>query len=427
MNTYRDQRKPNDEETQDKTTPFCSTPLAHPSEISADVPDAGAIDAGKVQQKNRRSPVQGTNEGTRSRRTIESYRKQANPYLVTFAKGLYPEAGIQDPLAVLTAEDIASFPQWFAAAYIQTPWSDKNLRRVKISLAYLLKSYLTAKDLLLLRNFKPHSVSTKGTKGSSLREKDPDLAQLQGILFYLDHLKTTMGDVAAAWLRAQFVAGLRPKEWRCASYTEEGGIGILSVPNGKQNPLFDQGTGTERHLVLAGASQEIYRQALRTFFALKEELFCQYQLQKGCSRDHCFRSMYNACRVLFRQANDYVRHGEPVSLEKKNVCLYSLRDAFKADAVCLHGSAGNRTDTAALMGHGNARSQDMYAPNNRATGRRNMPLSFASEQSLARLQQLLKTTVQDEEPSGTPNPGACSQPQTEHKACSTAAVAPDNA
>ena len=427
METPKNTGELNDAERQEKKTPassrpaqdpaYSEDPMGSPADTQADALDE-AYDGILVPLQEARQPpmehlVQPRRsiEGTRSTRTALSYSQQAKPYLTAFTKALYPDACAKNPMELITLRDILSFPRWFAATYRQRPWSRQNLQRVKISLIYVLWPFLPAEGLEALRTFKPSTVTRRGTKSSALRERNPTPEQIKGILFYLDHLGTTMGNVAASWFRAQYVAGLRPKEWLYASYLEDGDMGILAVPNGKQNCMLAQGTGAERHMLFSGAEQAVYRQALRTFFTLMEELFSRCEQAKGWSREESFRFMYTKCCELYRQANNYLRCGGRVSLKEKNLCLYSLRHAFKADLACQQGREANRPDTAALMGHGSAQSQDMYAPRGKGTGRRYLPSSFEKEQRLVRTKGQRRAPVHQDMQEGAPHAHSFLQPQ----------------
>lgn len=312
----------------------------------------------------------------RSLRTVQTYISHAKPFIEAYCAWKKPPHGCNDPFADLAPQDWAAFPGWFAATYRNAPWCRQTLMLVKISLIYVLGGLLGAHGTEAIRSFRPAAVRKKGFAGIALYEKNPAPGQIQGMLSFLDSYGTFQASLAAAWFRAELVAGLRPKEWAQATYIEDGFEGTLSVINGKQNAMLCQGTGISRHLVFRGPEFEAERRVLREFFVLKDEYFRQYRETKGYTDDKCFSRMLRNCQQLYRRANDHLRQGRPVSMEEKNLTLYSLRNAFKADAFNLSRPGPERRMTiAALMGHSNLYSQDVYAPENRATGRTRMPVS----------------------------------------------------
>ncbi len=319
--------------------------------------------------------VPGNGRENRSPRTIETYISHAKPFIEAYCAWKKPH-GCSDPFADLTPEDWAGFPAWFAGTYRNAPWCRRTLMLVKISLVYVLGGLLGAHGKEAIRSFRPAHVREKGFAGIALHEKNPAPGQIQGILSFLDGYGTFLASLAAAWFRAELVTGLRPKEWAHATYREDDFEGTLSVINGKQNAMLRQGTGILRHLVFRGPELASERRVLREFFVLKDEYFRQYRESKGYTDDKCFSRMLRNCQQVYRIANDYLRQGRPVSMEEKNITLYSLRNAFKADAFNLsRPGPERRMAIAALMGHSSLYSQDMYAPENRATGRSRMPVS----------------------------------------------------
>lgn len=312
----------------------------------------------------------------RSPRTVQTYKDHAKPFIEAYCAWKKPPHGCSDPFADLTPEDWAGFPGWFAGTYRNAPWCRQTLKLVKISLIYVLGGLLGAHGTEAIRSFRPASVRKKGFAGIALHEKNPAPGQIQGILSFLDRYGTFLASLAAAWFRAELVTGLRPKEWAQAAYRDDNYEGTLSVINGKQNAMLCQGTGISRQLFFRGPELAAERRVLREFFVLKDEYFRQYRENKRYTDDKCFSRMLRNCQQLYRIANNHLRQGRPVSMEEKNITLYSLRDAFKADAFNLSMPGPERRMViAALMGHSNLYSQDMYAPENRATGRARMPVS----------------------------------------------------
>ncbi len=310
----------------------------------------------------------------RSPRTVQTYESHARPFIEAYCDWRCPQDACSDPFSALTPGDWAVFPIWFVKTYRNAPWCRQTLKLVKISLRYVLGGLIGDKGAEIIRSFRPATVQRKGTAGMSLHEKNPDPRRIQVVLAFLDSHGTFLAALAAAWFRAQLVCGLRPKEWAFAIYREAGSEGILTIINGKQNGMLRQGTGFLRQLVFLGSEQEPDRRIIREFVSLKEEYYRQYSSTKGYSENRCFTSMLRNCQEMYRKANNELRMGRPVSMNEKNITLYSLRDAFKADAFSLaEPGPERRRRIAALMGHSSLFSQDMYAPENRGTGRAAMP------------------------------------------------------
>ncbi len=328
----------------------------------------------------------------RSPRTVQTYRNQARPFIEDFCAWRFPPDGCSDPFTELSADDWAEFPGWFATTFRNAPWCRQTLKLVKISLRYVLGGVLDEKGDAAIRAFSPCTVQDKGTKNMALHEKNPAPGRILDMLAYLDTCSTLLARLAAGWFRAELVTGLRPKEWAHATYEEDETKGTLTIVNGKQNGMFCQGTGIARKLVFPGPEHEPERIIIRDFFNLKEEYYTQFRDSKGYTENKCFSRMLRNCQEMFRQANRRLRRGRPLSMDEKNITLYSLRDAFKADAFNLAGSGPKRRMAiASLMGHSSLFSQDMYAPQNMATGRANMPASPEMNE------QTLEKTIQQED------------------------------
>lgn len=338
-------------------------------------------------QDNAGSPAAPANgRENRSPRTVQTYRKQARPFIEVYCAWRFPPDGCSDPFAELSQDDWADFPAWFAAAYSNAPWCKQTLKLVKISLRYVLRGVLDAKGDAVIRSFRPCTIQEKGTTSLSLHEKNPAPGRILDMLACLDSCRTQLAGLAAAWFRAELVTGLRPKEWEHATYEEDETKGTLTIVNGKQNGMFCQGTGASRKLVFPGPEHEPERIILRDFFIRKEEYYTQLRNDKDYTENKCFSRMLCNCQEKYRMANRRLRRGRPLSMAEKNITLYSLRDAFKADAFNLAGTGPKRRMAiASLMGHSSLFSQDMYAPENMATGRANMPASpETNEQTLSR-------------------------------------------
>lgn len=309
----------------------------------------------------------------RSPGTVQSYEYHARAFIERFLEECFP-AALKSSFPDLSPQEWARFPSWFASSYHNAPWCRQTLKIVKVSLCYVLGSVLDKDGLEDIRNFSPCTVKEKGSMCMALHDKNPDISRIRSILAWLDAHNTFLAGIAAAWFRAEIVTGLRTKEWRYASYKENETGGTLTIINGKQNDMLSQGSGFARHLVYRGPEHEASRRILRKFFTMKEEYFRQFTEDKGYTEDKCFARMQRNCQKMYRRANMLLRMGRKVSVQEKNITLYSLRDAFKADAFNLmKADPERRRDIAALMGHSSLVSQDMYAPEHRTLGRRFMP------------------------------------------------------
>ena len=320
------------------------------------------------------SQGQGKEKRNRSPGTVQTYYIRVRPFIEHFFADCFPSVSCSRSWSVLPPQEWTAFPRWFADKYRNAPWFRQTLKIVKLSLCYVFENYLDKNGLQEIRNFMPVVLKEKGSMCMALHEKNPEISQIQGILAWLDSQKTLLAGLAAAWFRAEMVTGLRTKEWRHASYREKDTGGTVSIINGKQNDMLSQGSGAVRHLVYSGPEHEASRRILRKFFLMKDEYFRQFIQEKGYTEEKCFARMQRNCQKMYRRANQILRKGRPVSTQEKNITLYSLRDAFKADAFSLmNADPERRRDIAALLGHSSLFSQDMYVPENRTLGRNSMP------------------------------------------------------
>ncbi len=313
--------------------------------------------------------------------TEKGLRLRARPYFAAYLEHLHPGRKSEDPLAELTDTELAGFPAFFVERWTGAAWRAGKASAVRSALRRALDGRVPGRLMALIDGFRPRRRPARFT--SALRQKNPTREDLERMAGWLEARGDPSRLLAAAWLRASFAAGLRPKEWRGAQWVDDPCGGVLAVPNGKQNAFMAQGTGAYRHLLFPGVENEEARRAITTFLRLLHEAMAKHMEQDGLDEDQAFWRVEANVRQVLRRANAEQRDGRPPSPDEKNITLYSGRNAFKAD--CLHlAGGGARRDIAALMGHGSITSQDAYAPDNISTGREGMPLALDSEKARVR-------------------------------------------
>ncbi len=325
-----------------------------------------------------------TGRHARADSTVHSYLVKTRRHLAEYAAAIHPGKDTADPLRDLSREELMAFPRWFAERYAQTAWSHGNLMTTKSALLYVLRRTLPSSCLAPIENFRPATVSRKGSQGASLREKNPTRPQMDKVTAWLEERGHPGSLLAAAWLKATRVTGLRPKEWRHAVWVDDPAGGTLAVVNGKQNAFLAQGTGHVRHLLFPGEENATSRDCVKRFLNMFNDAITR-MTARGLSAEAAYARLLKYTGRWLRAANKHLRNGRPPSLAEKNICLYSGRDAFKADSVnLLDDSPESRRSIAALMGHGSIESQNYYAPDNVSTGRVGMPLALECEKARVR-------------------------------------------
>ncbi len=315
--------------------------------------------------------------------TLRVMLRHVKPYFAAYLTHLHPGRVSRDPLAELTDAELAGFPAFFAERWKDHPFSSRNIALLKGNLRHVLQGRLPARLLEPITGFRARL--RPASKGSALREKNPTRERIEEVTAWLEARGTSICRLAAAWLRAARVAGLRPKEWRDAVWADDPQGGVLAVPNGKQNAFFAQGTGRWRHLLFPGDENADTRRVLKTFLELLHEEMARFMRERCITREEAYTRVQRAVTDALARANKSLRGGRPPSLEEKNICLYSGRNAFKADCRHLAGESGAaRRSIAALMGHGSIDSQEYYAPGNVSTGREGMPLALDCEKARVR-------------------------------------------
>lgn len=309
--------------------------------------------------------------------TLTTYKRTARQYLCQYARYCHPDMIADDTWQKLTSAELALFPGWFVRHEGSRVWCRKTWYNVKSALLFMLSPYIAEQHLAALREFQPRKLTSSGESGSSLREKNPTRRQLLTILSYLDGKDTPLYRLTAAWFRATLASGLRPREWVDACYQEIAGGAVLVVTNGKRKAIQQQSSSPCRRLYFMGREAAAQRDAIRLYLSLLETGLTQ-MAKSGEHRKKTFHRLLKACGEYLRKANRALRDGRPASHEEKDICLYTARHAFKADAMRMLGSsAGGRACVAALMGHGSVWSQREYAPENNAIGRGSLPLVSA--------------------------------------------------
>lgn len=215
--------------------------------------------------------------------------------------------------------------------------------------------------------------------------------------------------LAALWLVAQRLTGLRPSEWGGARWIEtalaDGSpCGVLAVPNGKVNARMRRGNGPWRHLVFLGPELAARREAITAFLTELERVLAPgteapetgrdgnqaeapAAQARGRARGKAFSRAYLAVRGRVRRANLALWGEKGWDGSGRTITLYSGRHQFAADAKSAGGVGLSRAELAALMGHASCLSAlQHYAGRQVGSGRgpETLPRALASEAARVR-------------------------------------------
>ncbi len=173
----------------------------------------------------------------------------------------------------------------------------------------------------------------KGTQTSSKKQKGFKRADYQRLLSYLEvhEGKHRYARPLKTWLKATYLVGLRPGEWKSAGVTEIHGRPVLNVENAKATN--GRGNGTFRSLDLGDLTADEL-----------EDIHEMISMLEGYAGELPFDT-------LQERMGDYMKYATRHCFGKrmKYPTLYSMRHQFSANAKL----AGNsKAEVAALMGHG---------------------------------------------------------------------------
>lgn len=164
-----------------------------------------------------------------------------------------------------------------------------------------------------------------------LKQKKISLHDLEKIKMYCDARKLESFRLTYEWLIAGVWLGLRPSEWRTATYVEgEDGISYLKVKNGKNTN--GRSHGEYRHIMLVDFSVDeinLIKRLVAKFSSLKTK--------------EEFARIYATTRLKLIETNKALWPNR-----KQNITLYSARHQFSANA---KASGVSLKELAALMGH----------------------------------------------------------------------------
>jgi integrase len=222
--------------------------------------------------------------------------------------------------------------------------------------------------IALLKSTPSSRCRRRGVHTSAKKQKKISEADLKKLIVYFgDNAGIPHGVATFFWLVSGIWTGLRPLEWESAQLiVNAAGDHELHVMNAKNTNKRSHGPGRIVHL------SNVEEQELKVI---------QLHLANVASaRDKGmeFEQYYRQCRGCLYKANRKLWPRRP-----KNICLYSARHQFAADA---KKSGLSKTAIAALMGHA---SQETAATHygRRTAGRGGFRVT-ADQADVARVQEL---------------------------------------
>lgn len=320
----------------------------------------------------------------RSPLTERKYRTAGRALLADFAR----EGGTPDGLAAWFVRR-ARARRWVPATFF---WYRRALARtLEAALetsrpARMPPGDVPAQDLLreLAALPLPPGLPRSSLRGPARRSKAMPPGPLCRLRAFLAAGRGRHDALAAQWLEAQRLTGLRPSEWAHARWIEahdrEGRpCGVLEVRNGKVNALLRRGNGPLRHLVFRGPLLPRRRASLGAFLAglhlaMRRQgniLLRPAPPAAGPQRRKALERVYNTVRRRIRTANLALWGPAGWDGRGHTITLYSGRHQFAADAKSAGENGLPRAVLAALMGHASTVSARHYA--GRATGSRRPP------------------------------------------------------
>ena len=286
-------------------------------------------------------PTNDSADPTRTEQTEAAYEKRHNQLIAAAAAALGLPAG--------TLPDPISYAQWLLDQRTRLARASFRVYRASAIHALSLTDDPRAETALALLRETPSPAVISVPKRTSARKAKrlPD-ADRFSLMAWLRRRSSKWGGVAAQWLMAGYLTGLRPSEWRQSRFIEEYGedkVPALEVENAKHTN--GRAHGPTRVLVFSDLPEEAVG-VVRKFSELVTTRTNEYPLL----HQECSRILRRANHDLFPKA-------------RTSYTLYSARHEFAANAKAIF----QPEEVAALMGHvSRATAYEHYGRPNRGGG-----------------------------------------------------------
>jgi len=223
-------------------------------------------------------------------------------------------------------DDPIGFSKWIIQ--LSDKWASSTWRLRKNALIFCIENKAPIEALDLIKNHKlverkkgEFPLSTSQKKAKRIRKEDFDL-----LITTLVNQDKTYDIAIANWLVSGLITGARPSEWFGAKLKGQS----LTLPNGKYNEQRS-----------CGKSRTIYlKDTLDT--NVYDVIQSHIKLVNDFESKSLFDDFYESCRKRLYVVNKFIWPDK-----KKNICLYSTRHQFSANAK----KGENCINVAALMGH----------------------------------------------------------------------------
>lgn len=287
-----------------------------------------------------------TNEATKT-----DYREKGLRLIDEFVRSLPDAARAEEnPLAACPG----LLPGWLDRRREELGWSRATWFAYRSAITFCLKESRILREGAADRLTWPavdwrRSVRSGRGRTSTLKMKRLPEEALADITAWLEQAGGRCDPLAALWLRAGLVAGLRPSEWETAVWQGNGkDRGTLRVRNGKYNPALGRGNGEFRNLIFAGPA---WQAAGRIIPAFLQALHAAMEEAGAKGADNPFLGVRRLVQKRIQMANRALWGKSGYGGRGKFISLYSARHQFAANVKSAGGGRITRRLVAALMGH----------------------------------------------------------------------------